>query len=81
METVWLKLNKHILMSDDNLSLTGGLQLNDCHINYTHALLKMQFPTAGGLLLTLLQNSAVKDKIVCGMQIIHCMWSIIMQRN
>ena len=71
-ETVWLKLDKHILTSDDKLSLTGGLQLNDHHINYTQVLLKRQFPTAGGLLLTLLQNSAVKDKIMCGLQIIHC---------
>ena len=57
----------------DRDTLCNGMQLNDHHINYCQCLLKRQFPSIGGLLLTLLQNSSLKkDRIVCGIQIIFC---------
>ena len=53
-------------------ALCTDSELNDRHINYCQGLLKKQFPLIGGFILTLLQNSTLKDKISCGIQIIHC---------
>ena len=52
--------------------ICNGMELNDHHINYCQSLLKKQFPLIGGLLLTSLQNKPIKQKIGCGLQIIHC---------
>ena len=71
-ETVGLKLEKNILTWCDKEVISNELELNDHHINYCQCLLKKQFPLIGGLLLTLLQNKPIKQKIVCGLQIIHC---------
>ena len=70
---IWLKSGKNILTWGDRDTLCNGMQLNDHHINYYQCLLKRQFPSVGGLLLTLLQNSSLKkDRIICGIQIIFC---------
>ena len=71
-ETVWLKLEKNVLTWYDKEVISNHMELNDRHINYRQCLLKKQFPLVGGLLLTLLQNKPMKQKIVCGLQIIHC---------
>ena len=42
------------------------MKLNDHHINYCQCLLKKQFPLVGELLLTLLQNKPVKQKLFVG---------------
>ena len=52
--------------------LYNNSELNDRHINYCQGSLKKQFPLIGGFILTLLQNSTLKDKISCGIQIIYC---------
>ena len=65
---VWLKLEKITLSVFDKEALCNNLELNDRHINYCQGLLKKQFPLIGGFILTLL----LKDKISCGIQIIHC---------
>ena len=72
VDTVWLKLEKITLSVFDKLALCTDSELNDRHINYCQGLLKKQFPLIGGFVLTLLQNSTLKDKISCGIQIIHC---------
>ena len=65
---VWLKLEKHVLTWHDKDVLCNGMELNDHHINYCQSLLKRQFPSMGGLMLTELK----KNKIACGLQIILC---------
>ena len=71
-DAVWLKLEKVTLSVSDKEALCNHLELNDRHINYCQGLLKKQFPLIGGFILTLLQNTTLKDKISCGIQIIHC---------
>ena len=71
-DAVWLKLEKITLSVFDKEALCNDLELNDRHINYCQGLLKKQFPLIGGFILTLLQNTTLKDKISCGIQIIHC---------
>ena len=63
-ETVWLKLEKNMLTWYDKEVFCSGMELNDHHINYCQSLLKKQFPLIGGLLLTLLQNKPIKQKLV-----------------
>ena len=65
-------MEKNILTWCDKEVLSNGMELNDHHVNYYQSLLKKQFPLIGGLLLTLLQSKPIKQKIVCGLQIIHC---------
>ena len=62
-DAVWLKLEKVILNVFDKEALQNNLELNDRHINYCQGLLKKQFPLIGDFILTLLQNSTLKDKI------------------
>ena len=69
-ETVWLKLG-NILTWYDKEVISDNKELSDHHINYCQHLLSKQFPLIGGLVLTLLQNKPLKQKIVCGLQIIH----------
>ena len=68
-DAVWLKLEKITLSVSDKEVLCNNLELNDHHINYYQ---KKQLPLIGGFILTLLQNTTLKDKISCGIQIIHC---------
>jgi len=56
-EDIWLKFGKNILTWVDREAICNGKQVNDHHINYCQCLLKRQFPTLGGLMLTLLQSS------------------------
>ena len=65
-------MEKNILTWYDKEVLSNGMELNDHNINNCQSLLKKQFPLIGELLLTLLQNKPIKQKIGCGLQIIHC---------
>ena len=71
-DVVWLKLEKVTLSVSDKEALCNHLELNDHHINYCQGLLKKQFSLIRGFILTLLQNTTLKDKISCGIQIIYC---------
>lgn len=71
-DVIWLKLERNTLTLLDKEVLSNSMQLNDCHINYCQGLLKKQFPLVGGFISTLIQNTKLKNKIACGIQIIHC---------
>lgn len=47
----------------DKEVISNNEELNDHHINYCQCLLSKQFPLIGGLVLTLLQNKPLKQKL------------------
>ena len=55
----------------DQSLLVSGKWLNDHHINFAQCLLRKQFVTISGLLLTLLQGKKQQIKIKSGIQIVY----------
>ena len=71
----WLKMCKiNFLFQIERLlqTLTTGSPLNDKHINLAQIMLKHQFSTLNGFCSTLLQHKSSDNKIVTGIQILHC---------
>ena len=66
-----LQIEKCILTPLDQSLLVEGKWLNDHHINFAQCLLRKQFVTISGLLLTLLQGKKQQIKIKNGIQIIY----------
>ena len=71
LEGKWLQIEKCILTPPDRSLLVEGKRLNDHHINFAQCLLRRQFESLLGLLLTLLQVKKQKAKIIGGIQIIY----------
>ena len=76
LEGRWLQIEKCILTSPDRSLLVEGKRLNDHHINFAQCLLRRQFESLPGLLLTLLQVKKQKAKIVGGLQIIYLSYQL-----
>ena len=51
------------------------MSLTDKHINFTQVL-RIQYPSISGFMLTLLQYKPLTNKLPSGIQIIHCHDSI-----
>ena len=71
LEGQWLQIEKCILTPLDRSLLVEGKWLNNHHINFAQCLLRKQFVTISGLLLTLLQGKKQQIKIKNGIQIIY----------
>ena len=68
------------LLIEDKLMIEEQHQLNDCHMNFVHAMLRTQFPKCNGLKNTLLQNQVrltIANKIVQILHIRNNQWIVI----
>ena len=73
LQDVWVTHDDHSLSLPDRVVIEQGEHLTDKHMQMAQYLAKKQFPLAGGLRSTLLQQKGVKGQCTTNtVQIVHC---------